>query len=868
MGIKESLKNLFGSKLPTVLGNPKFDGILNAIIKEAKASTNRSWWYDIALGKLEAYKTLKAKDISIRKEYVFYLIDQIDALEKTNYRKKNDYFSNNIEYRASAYSDILSLLLRSNLNFTVPEIVEMFSKYKNSDDNKGGRFVNWPIGFSLQQVEKTIKKEGISPELATFLKEFLQWPQMEQKKYYWGSDLEKVRVKVEKMLFESTNDDGRTAPYTLTSDRLGGMINGEVSQFKPEQKDAWYQLFHLFVKATTSKPSAKYLKTTSPIIDSIGIKAYKTVIHSWLEFVIALKPIETVEEYTYDNGHTYSYAVHEFLEEKNKVFLKGLIWSLSKFHDSTTLSLVAKLAERSFQKIPGVGPTAAGVGNACIYVLGNTKGLEGVSHLSRLKLKIKQNNTRKLIEKYIETSSEKLGVSSSEIEELSIPDFGLVDGEKKYNFDEYTLSLTIQELGKVHLLWTKPDGKTQKTTPAFVKSSAKHTQVLKKAKADVAQIKKYLTAQRDRIDRLYLDNRVWSYDAFLKSYLHHGLVSFITKKLIWQFKKGNDFVTGFYLNQQWVDANNQEINWIQETTEVRLWHPVYADIDSILFWRNKLEELEIKQPLKQAYREVYILTDAEITTKSYSNRMAAHILKQHQFNALTSIRGWKYTLMGAFDNGVDAELASILIKAHEMQAQFWINEIASDDAFNDTGIWNYVATDQVRFLTLDGETIDLINIPKLVLSEILRDVDLFVGVCSVGNDPEWRDNGGLPQYRDYWTSYSFGDLTEVAKTRKQILERLIPRLKISKVSTIDGKFLKVKGTKRTYKIHIGSTNILMEPNDQYLCIVPARGKDKNTENVFLPFEGDRGLSLILSKAFLLAADDKITDTTILSQIGR
>ena len=126
--------------------------------------------------------------------------------------------------------------------------------------------------------EKTIKKEGTSPELISFLKDFLQWPQMGQKKYYWGSDLEKVRVKVEKILFESTNDDGRTAPYTLTSDRLGDMINEEVSQFKPEQKDAWYQLFHLFAKATSSKPTAKSLKTTSPIIDTIGSKAYKTTI--------------------------------------------------------------------------------------------------------------------------------------------------------------------------------------------------------------------------------------------------------------------------------------------------------------------------------------------------------------------------------------------------------------------------------------------------------------------------------------------------------------------------------------------------------------------------------------------------------------
>jgi hypothetical protein len=39
-------------------------------------------------------------------------------------------------------------------------------------------------------------------------------------------------------------------------------------------------------------------------------------------------------------------------------------------------------------------------------------------------------------------------------------------------------------------------------------------------------------------------------------------------------------------------------------------------------------------------------------------------------------------------------------------------------------------------------------------------------------------------------------------------------------------------------------------------------------NLVLPFEGDRMLSIILSKAFLLAADDKITDPAIVNQINR
>jgi hypothetical protein len=57
----------------------------------------------------------------------------------------------------------------------------------------------------------------------------------------------------------------------------------------------------------------------------------------------------------------------------------------------------------------------------------------------------------------------------------------------------------------------------------------------------------------------------------------------------------------------------------------------------------------------------------------------------------------------------------------------------------------------------------------------------------------------------------------------------------------------------------------MEPNDAYLCIVTAR--DVTAERVFLPFEEDGGLlSVIVSKAFLLADDTAITDPTIVRQI--
>ncbi|WP_074316437.1 hypothetical protein [Singulisphaera sp. GP187] len=76
----------------------------------------------------------------------------------------------------------------------------------------------------------------------------------------------------------------------------------------------------------------------------------------------------------------------------------------------------------------------------------------------------------------------------------------------------------------------------------------------------------------------------------------------------------------------------------------------------------------------------------------------------------------------------------------------------------------------------------------------------------------------------------------------------------------------VRGDLRTYKIHLGSGNILIEPNDQYLCIVPKQTASARPDGgVFLPFEGDAVLSVVLSKALMLADDRKIKDETITSQ---
>ena len=157
----------------------------------------------------------------------------------------------------------------------------------------------------------------------------------------------------------------------------------------------------------------------------------------------------------------------------------------------------------------------------------------------------------------------------------------------------------------------------------------------------------------------------------------------------------------------------------------------------------------------------------------------------------------------------------------------------------------------------------LIKLLNNFLSQVRRFVCYTVGGARVVGG--WRDSGGLPQGREYWNKFAFGELSATAHTRREVLQKLVPRLKIAAQCSFEDKFLVVRGKLRAYKIHLGSGNILMSPNDRYLCIVESRGK-ADTGNLFLPFEGDSVLSLVISKALLLAADDKITDPTITQQI--
>lgn len=172
--------------------------------------------------------------------------------------------------------------------------------------------------------------------------------------------------------------------------------------------------------------------------------------------------------------------------------------------------------------------------------------------------------------------------------------------------------------------------------------------------------------------------------------------------------------------------------------------------------------------------------------------------------------------------------------------------------------------DQVRFYGPTG-LLRLDDISPITFSEIMRDVDTFVAVANIGSDPDWYI---YQAGQTYWQQYAFGDLSQGAENRRAVLKRVLPMLKIANRCEVNGKFLAVKGDLHDYKIHLGSTNVLMEPGSRFLCIQPDGDKPALPRTIFLPFEGDRGLAVILSKALLLAHDKEIKDQLILDQIRR
>lgn len=143
-----------------------------------------------------------------------------------------------------------------------------------------------------------------------------------------------------------------------------------------------------------------------------------------------------------------------------------------------------------------------------------------------------------------------------------------------------------------------------------------------------------------------------------------------------------------------------------------------------------------------------------------------------------------------------------------------------------------------------GKSLKIAEIPDIIYSEVMRDVDLAVSVAHAGGvDPE--------------TSHS------TIEMRKAIVECNLALFQTKNVR-LEGNHALIHGKLGQYSVHLGS-GVVHQVGNAMLFVVPVHSQHRG--RMFLPFiDDDPKTAEIMSKILLFAEDSKIKDPNILSQI--
>lgn len=265
--------------------------------------------------------------------------------------------------------------------------------------------------------------------------------------------------------------------------------------------------------------------------------------------------------------------------------------------------------------------------------------------------------------------------------------------------------------------------------------------------------------------------------------------------------------------------------------KIRIAHPydllnagVWSEYQSFLFDR------QWRQPFKQVFRELYVPT-VEEREKSKSMRYSGNQIMPGRAVGVLKKRQWTVD----YENG----LQKVCFNGDVIAVMYALADWFSP-ADIEAPTLEYVAFYDRR--TFKDKKIE--DIPPIVFSEIMRDVDLAVSVAHAGGvDPE--------------TSHS------TIEMRRAIVSHAMPMFGISNFE-IAGNFAKIKGKLGNYNIHLGSGVVHKEGGAQ-IAVLPVHSQGRG--RIFLPFlDEDPKTAEIISKILLFAEDHKIKDPSILNQL--
>ena len=271
---------------------------------------------------------------------------------------------------------------------------------------------------------------------------------------------------------------------------------------------------------------------------------------------------------------------------------------------------------------------------------------------------------------------------------------------------------------------------------------------------------------------------------------------------------------------------------LEEDWKLRVAHP--HDMMQAGVWSEFMHLLyreKVAQPFKQVFREYYPITEDELQERTISRRYAGHQVQPRKTVALLRSRGWTVD----YEEG----LQKVFYKEDLVVRMF-----AMADWFSPSDI-EAPTLEEIRFFQRNTyKSVEFTEVPPIVFSEVMRDMDLVVSVAHVGGvDPE--------------ASHS------TVEMRTAIAAELIKLLKLSNVTFI-GAHAKIIGSLANYSVHMGSGVVHAEAIGM-LNILPVHSQTRG--RIFLPFaDEDPKTAEIMSKIILLSEDKKIKDPSVLQQL--
>jgi hypothetical protein len=557
---------------------------------------------------------------------------------------------------------------------------------------------------------------------------------------------------------------------------------------------------------------------------------------------------------------------------EDSAYQKGVVWCVAMRNTREAASAMAEFGIACLRKIRVIGAVSQKVGFACVQALGEMHCAEAVTQLTRLRAKVKYTVATRLIEKSLRQAAERSGLTVQELEDMSVQRYELDPlGRTEIQIADAKATVHLREDGRVTTVWQKAEGKPMKSAPAQVRKA------FPKEVRSVATLAKELgqayVAQRSRLESTFLRPTGMPATHWRKYFIDHPLLGFLGRRLIWVFRNGQDGEqSGIWLDGKIADAQGNIID-AGKADKVRLWHPLSSEEAEVQQWRERIFAANIRQPFRQAFREFYRVTEAERETKLYSNRFAGVLMRQHQFASLCHAREWSYRLMGAGFDG--ANVPTKKFDAWNMHAEFYVDLPADRadspresalGAQSGAGINLLVGSDQVRFYR-DSREIAVDEVPAVVYSEVMRDVDLFTSVCAAGDDEGWSDQGdrGIGVLTG---QFAIQEVSAVIALRAEMLSRVLPHTRIRERCKVQKSWLEVRGNLGTYRIGLAwdAAGLATDTGMRWLKI-PRKALDAVVLDLAdVPIELDHRSETILQKAHVLADDWKMDLPELVRQL--